>query len=176
MLAAPGPLAAPDPDVEAVAFVLDRRDEADVVGLGVGAVVPAADDRYVELAREVGVAPLADEAFGHLPDERPGVEDLVRGQPGHRAGGDVPDVVHPSLAGVEAHASQAAVDLGEVLDAHPAQLDLLARGHLQDVPVALVRDLRQLLELHGLQATMLQDPAGHHSTDPLPARSDQRLW
>ena len=61
------------------------------------AVLGAAGDRHVELARQVGERLVADEDPLELARDRRGVDELLGREPGGRAADDAADVVHPRL-------------------------------------------------------------------------------
>ena len=115
--------------------------EREVVGLRVRAVLAAAADREVELARQVAEALAADDCLLQPIGQPAGVEQLVGVEAGDRAADHVADVVHAALLRVEARRGEALQDPGCVLDGDPAQLDVLARRDVGCAASAAVGDL-----------------------------------
>ena len=131
---AAGALLAADGDVEARAVAGHRRRHRDVLRLAARAVLETPGDRDVELARQVGELLVAEEDRLEGRRHPGGVDQLARREPGGRAADDAADVVHTGLQAGEAGRLQARDHLGDLLDRHPAQLHLLARGHVGDRP------------------------------------------
>ena len=94
-------LLAPDGDVEAGQLgAVSRRQRGghrDVLGLAAGAVIEAAGDRDVELAREVRELLVAEEDTLEADRDRRGVEELAGRETGRRTSDDAADVVHSGL-------------------------------------------------------------------------------
>src|SRR5262249_26745024 len=95
------PLLAADGDVEPRHLLLvarrDCRRHRDVLGLAGCAVLDAAGDRDVELARQVGERLVAEKDLLKRRGDRRGVEKLTRRQAGGGATDDTADVVHTGL-------------------------------------------------------------------------------
>src|ERR1019366_2559991 len=104
------------------------RPQADVVDLGLGAVLEAARHRDLELPGKVGVLAVAGEERRHGTGDGKGVEGLVGVHPCDGAAEDVPGRVAAGLHGGEADGCEPAPDPGDVLDPQPVDLDGLAGG------------------------------------------------
>src|SRR5699024_9816299 len=127
-LPAGGP-AAPDPQVEARAGLgVDHADKGDVVDLVDHVETRVAGEGGLVLAREVGELGAADVLVPDLLDRRRRVDDLVGGDPGHRAAQHDAGAVAAGLHGGQAHLVEAAPDLRDVLDPDPVVLDVLTVG------------------------------------------------
>jgi len=55
----------------------ERRHQADVLRLGMAAILQAAGDGHVEFARQVGELLVAEDGLVEGPDDRRGVDQLV---------------------------------------------------------------------------------------------------
>src|SRR6267143_5700699 len=101
----------------------------------------------LELARQVaelGIErrPLPDD---FAPDE--GVDNLVVRHAREVVGGDVADAVARGLDGVHLHARQLGEDVGDLLEAGPVELQVLARREMPVGTVVLARDVGELSQL-----------------------------
>ena len=130
---------------------LRRRHESEVLGLGVGAVLAAPRDGDVELAREVGVRPAADERLRERACHWRCVEQLVGRQPGDGTADDVTNVVHPGLEREQTDPAQLVQDCRDVADPDPAELDLLSRGDVGESAPAPVGDPADRRELNRIR-------------------------
>ena len=154
----PRPVGEPSADeqVEADGAVVEAgRPQADVVDLGLGAVVAAARDAELELPRQVGVLPVAGEEVRDLASDRRCVEDLVGVDAGDRAAEDVAGRVPARLHRRDPDLLEQGPDLGHVSDPDPVQLDVLAG---REVAVAVAPD-RMVLRPAGESVDDLTDPA-----------------
>ena len=106
------------------------RPQADVVDLGLGAVLEAARHRDLELAGQVGVLAVAGEEVGDGPGDGQGVEGLVGVDARDRAAQHVAGRVAAGLDGGQADRGEPAPDPGDVLDPQPVDLDGLAGGEV----------------------------------------------
>src|SRR2546427_11878761 len=163
-------LLAADGEVEAGLVTRHRRRERDVLRLAARAVLQAAGDGDVELARQVRELLVAEEDLLEGEGDRRGVEQLTRCQPRGRAADDAADVVHPRLEAREACRLEPCDDLRHVLERHPAQLDLLARGDVGDRAARRAARLPgDLAEQAGLRRA--HDAIGHaHAHHEMPRR------
>ena len=150
------------PEVEAGrAVVAADADEGDVVDLVLGALLGAAGDRGLELAREVLVLGIADEALMRGQESGRRIEQLPRVDARQRAPDHRTGAVTACLARRETHAFDRVEDPRHVLDADPVELDVLAVGHVRDVPPEALRDPGDRAELFAGQAARREaDP--HH--------------
>ena len=122
-------------------------NDADVVEHGLAAVGDAAGEVDLELPGEA----LAD----RVPEEvaegglGPGldVEDLVGAGAGEVAAHDVADRVGACLAGGHADHRQLLEDLGDLLELHEVELDVLAGGQVAPAAGEVVGQVGHLLEL-----------------------------
>ena len=154
---------AADPDVEAGAVlgVLDA-DEGDVVDLVHDVLQRVAGDRGLELARQVRVLRVADEAVADLVDGRRRVDDLVGGDPGHRASRGSTRGQSPQASVVSRPtASRRRQISGHVLDADPVQLDVLPVGDVGGAAGEVDRDLADHAQLLAGQGTAVDADAQH---------------
>ena len=100
---------AADEHREPLLTVADHADERDAVDLGRVAAVRAGRDRDLVLARQVGVVGVAVEERRHLVVEGGDVEELVVGEAGDGAAGEVAD-------GVAAGADRRQADVAEAVE------------------------------------------------------------
>ena len=151
---AAGALLAADQHVEAVDLPAVQlaigRHQGDVLRLGVAAVLQAAGDGDVELARQVGELAVVEDQLVELVDDRRGVEQLVRRQAGDGTAADAADVVHAGLLAVQADLVQAPPDLRHVGQREPAQLNLLPRRQVAEALAELVGQVGDDAELAGV--------------------------
>jgi hypothetical protein len=109
-------------------------DDADVVEHGLAAVGAAAGEVDLELPRHALRDRVAQEvAEGGLGPRRD-VEDLERAGAGEVAALDVADGVAAGLTGGEPHRGQVAHDLGDLLELHVVELDVLPGGQVTPAP------------------------------------------
>src|SRR5438477_520179 len=128
---APRALLASDQNVEAVNLLpvklAERRHQADVLRFRVTAVLQASGDGDIELARKIAELFVAQQNVVKFLDDRRGVEQLMRRQPGDGTAAHAADIVHAGLLARQADFFQAPPDIGHVAKGEPAHLDLLAR-------------------------------------------------
>ena len=140
---------------------MHRADERHVVGLGGDVVARVSGHGRLELAREVGEARVADVAAEDLLQGPRPVDDLVLGDAGDRRAEEGPRGVAAGLEAAEPGGVETAPDLGDVLDADPVVLDVLAVGDVGGVTGEVDADAAQ--RSHGLRR---QQPAvgtdAHH--------------
>ena len=116
----------------------DERDVVDLVG-----DVLQARDRGLELARQVGEFRTADVAADDLVD-RPGrVEHLVERLAGQRRAQHHARAVAARLGGLQPDCGEPVPDLGDVLDADPVVLHVLAVADVGGVAAEFGRDLAE---------------------------------
>jgi hypothetical protein len=145
-----GRQSAADPEVEAGAELgVHGADERDVVGLGGDVVARVAGQRGLELARQVREPRVADVAAEDLVEGGRAVDDLVLGDAGHRASRGTAGRVAAGLEAAQAPRVEAVPDRGDVLDADPVVLDVLAVGDVGGVPGEVDADAAQ--GAHGLR-------------------------
>src|SRR5699024_8879685 len=113
------------------------------------------------LAREVGELGAADVLVPDLLDRRRRVDDLVGGDPGHRAAQHDAGAVAAGLHGGQAHLVEAAPDLRDVLDPDPVVLDVLTVGDVGGVAGELGRHPGDHAQLLGGQRAAV-DAHAHH--------------
>ena len=107
--------------------------EPDVVALDECPIIPGTLDRDLELAREVGESGVSGTPLTQQFAPGPGVEGLVRGDPGQRVRGDIADAVAGGLDGVQLHPRQVGEEARGVLQRQPVDLEVVPGG---EVPVA----------------------------------------
>ena len=138
------------------------RPQADVVDLDPGAVLQAAGHGDLELAGQVGVLAVAGEVGGDGLGHREGLDHLAGIDARHRARAHVAGGVAAGLDGGQAHVPEALPDAGDVGDADPVQLDVLAG---REVGVAVAEDravVGSLGEGVGRHADLADLRRGHH--------------
>ena len=141
---------AADPQVEAGAELgVHGADERDVVGLGGDVVARVAGHGGLELARQVGEPRVADVAAEDLLQGPRAVDDLVLGDAGDGRAEERPGRVAARLEAAQAGGVEAVPDLGDVLDADPVVLDVLAVGDVGGVTGEVDADAAQ--RPHGLR-------------------------
>ena len=148
------------PDVEPGAELgMDDADEGDVVDL-VGDVLPGrARDGRLELAGQVGEFVGPDELVEDRLHGRRSVDDLVGRDPGERRAQHHPGHVPAGLRRAQSDAFEGFPDVGDVFDADPVQLDVLAIGQIGCVTGVLRGDLADGAERsRGQQAPVDADP------------------
>ena len=128
-------------DGEARLAVAQDADERDAVDLGRVAAVRARGDRDLVLARQVRVVGVAVEELGGLLEDRRRVEELVVGEPGERAAGDVANGVAARARGREAGRLERGEHLRQRRQLEVVELDVLARRELALAAAEAVRDL-----------------------------------
>ena len=146
----------------AVHFLNSRR-EGDILRSGVGAVLPAAGNGYIELAGQVGVLPVADEHCGELLGNGGGVQQLVGRQAGRRAAHHGADVVHTGLQRNQPDGRQPVPDVRHLLNGEFPQLHLLPGGQVGKPHPVVGADGGQGAELVGV-ADAVGDADAHHKT------------
>ena len=128
----------------------------------------AGRDRDLVLAREVGVVRIAVEERRHLVVQRSDVEELVMGETGNGAAGEVPDGVAAGADRGQADVAKAVEDRGKRRELEVVELDRLAGGQLAGTAAVLVRELTDRAEL------LRRHPPGGQ-LDPKHERPDLRL-
>ena len=139
---------APDQRVKADRPVAPRRRKRQIVRLRVRAVVRTAANAQVELARQIAEAAPPDDHLLQAPGQRRGVDQLLRVNARQRAAHDVAHVVHARLLRSQIDRAEPLQHARRVLNANPAQLDVLPRRQIRLAPPELVGDVpdrRQLL-------------------------------
>ena len=101
------------------------RSQANIVDLGIGAPDVASGDADFELARQVVEIAVAHEEAVGFQRQRRSVEDFVGIHAGKRAAGDVAGIVSARAHGGKTGAPQSVEQLGQILNRHPMQLDVL---------------------------------------------------
>src|SRR5262245_50056954 len=154
---------APDADREAdlAGLGVARRGEADVVDLGIRAPRAAARDRHLELAREVVVSGVAGHERGRLQHQRRGVDQLVGVEPGDRAARDIARDVAARAHRGHALEPERLEDLGQALERHPVELDVLADRDVRDPVAVPFGEVGNGAELVGLEHPV-RDADSHH--------------
>src|SRR5947209_5255247 len=99
---------------------------------------------------------MPDHRVLHRARDRRSIHQLVTVDAGDGAAGDVTHVVHAGLAILQAHGVEALESGRDVPDAHPADLEVLARG---DIDVATAVVIAQGADLRDLAGR--QDAVGH---------------
>ena len=153
---------------EATFAVPDRADERDAVDLGRVAAMGARRDRDLVLARQIRVVGIAVEELRHLGMQRRHVEELVVGEAGDRAAGEVADGVAAGADRRQAGVAQPVEDRRQRAELEVVELDRLSRRQLTGAAAVLVRELADRAQLLG------RDPAGRQ-LDPEHERPDLRL-
>src|SRR3954466_1896694 len=154
------PAAPPEVVAGAELRMLDA-DEGDVIQLVVRAVHPAAVDRRLVLARQVGELGGADEALVDRADLRRCVEHLVSRNARERAAEDHAGGIAARFSGREPGGLEALEDRGDVLDADPVELDVLTVRDIGDVAAVTLGCPGDRAELLGAHAATV-DPDPHH--------------
>ena len=153
-------LLAADQDVETVDLLpvefAVRRHQGKVLRFSVAAVLQAAGDGAVELARQVCERLVIKQQVGKGSGGRAGVEQFVRRDARRRAAADAADVVHASLPAVQSDRGEPSPDLGHLVNGEPTHLHLLSRGQVAETPAVLVRQFGNDAELGGVRG-----PARH---------------
>ena len=140
---------AADPEVEARAELgVHGADERHVVGLGGDVVARVAGQGGLELARQVREPRVADVAAEDLVQGGRAVDDLVLGDAGDRRAEERPGRVAAGLDAAQPGGVEAVPDRGDVLDADPVVLDVLAVGDVGGVTGEVDADAAQ--RSHGL--------------------------
>ena len=133
--------AAADPDVEPGSELrVDDTDEGHVVRLVGDVEARRAGDRGLELPRQVGELGGADVTVPDLLQGRRAVDDLVGGDARHGRAEDDARRVAAGLGRHEADGLEALPDRGDVLDADPVELDVLAVGDVGGVAGEVLAD------------------------------------
>ena len=161
-------LATADAHREALAPVLEHRDQRDTVYLGRVALMLACGDRDFVLARQVRVLAIAVKKCRSLGNQRRHIENFVVIDARDRTSRDVAHDVAASAHRGEADAFELLENLGKLVERDVVQLDILARGQLALVAAVALGDLPDRPQPVGAQ-----DAAGdfhpHHE------RADFRL-
>jgi hypothetical protein len=152
----------PEPGLDGAVFARPGDGHhADVVEHGLATVRGAAREVDLELAGQPLGDRVADEvAVGGL-GPRADVEHLEGAGTGQVAAGDVPDGVAARLPGGEPHARQVAQHLGDPLEGHVVELDVLAGGDVAPAPAVGVGDVAEHLQLVGREGAV-GDLDPHH--------------
>ena len=106
--------------------------ESDVVDFGIGAPDGAAGDGDFEFAWEIIEFGIAGEFLVESEDQRRGVDEFVRVHAGKRAAGDIAGDVAAGARGRKTDRPEFFEDVGDGLDRHPVELDILADGNVCD--------------------------------------------
>src|SRR5829696_996048 len=113
--------------------LITRREQADVVDLGLGAVLHTAGHAHLELPRQVGVLPVPGEVVRDGLGHRVSVYYLLTSQARDGAAQNVAGRVAAGLHGRHAYLFKPAPDLRHVLHLDPVHLDVLASGQIKEV-------------------------------------------
>src|SRR5439155_6115164 len=100
-----------------------------------------AGDRVLVLARKVRPGRVPVELRRRALDDRRRVEELVGGEAGDRAAGDVADGVAAAAGARDARRLEVGEDVRQLRELEPVQLDALARRQLGVAAAVAVRDL-----------------------------------
>ena len=157
------PAACRDAEADGPVCLLDRQ-EAEVVNGSQGAIVLAAGEGDLELARQALVERVAQEVRRDRLGVGRHVEDLPLADAGQMARGHVPDGVAAGLAGGHPDFGQAAHDRPDVLERGEVQLNVLARRDVADAGGIAVGHLGDDPELRGVEA-----PEGNLDADHMHA-------
>src|SRR3990172_878167 len=155
------PAADPDRKADFPRFRVGEGGDADIVDFGVGAPDPTARDRDLVLARKVVELGIPVEHPRRRVNEGRGVYDLVGVDAGQGAAGDIPRVVPARPHRGDPAPPEALKDLGEILNPHPVELDVLADGQVRDspgVPFSEVGDRTELMR----EEESVWDPDAYH--------------
>ena len=153
---------AADADVEAGGAVLvDRARQRDVVDEAARAVLLAARDGDLVLAREVRVELVVEEVLVDRLRDRVAVGDLLVADAGQRAADDVAGDVAAGAGGREPDLLQPREDLGDLVERQPVVLEALARRAIDDPAGEVVGDLGHHLGLVGGQHALHDLRAQH---------------
>ena len=110
------------------------RDQRQVVDLRLRAILATPGHAHLELARQIGILPVAGEKIADRRRDRVGVDHLVGVDPGHRAAEHVARRIAARLHGGDADRLQPPPDLRHRPDPDPVQLDVLP-GRQVEIPV-----------------------------------------
>src|SRR5215217_5761675 len=138
------------------------RDESQIVDLRLGAVLAAAGDAHLELARQIGVLAVTGEEIADGHRDWVGVDDLFAVDPGDRAAEHVARRVAAGLNGRDTDRFKLAPDLRHRADPDPVQLDVLPRGQVE---VAVAPE-RVRLRATGVLRGALADEPGLRRGEP----------
>ncbi len=153
---------AADAQVEALGAVgVDRGRERDVVDQAARAVLGAARDRHLVLARQVRVELVVQEVVVDRLGRRVAVDDLVMRQAGHGAADHVARDVAARAGGGQADLVQAPEDLRDVVERDPVDLEALARRAVDHAAAEVLGDRGHRLGLRRAQLS-LDDLDAHH--------------
>jgi hypothetical protein len=157
-----GGQAAADAQVEAARAVgLDRRRERDVVDQPARAVLRAAGDADLVLARQVRVELVVQEVLVDRLGGRVAVDDLVVREPGHGAPDDVAGDVAAGAGGRHPDPLEAVEDLRDVLQPDPVDLEALARRAVDHAAAEVLGDRGHGLDLRRAQLALDHLDAHH---------------
>ena len=153
---------AADAQVEAARAVLgDRARQRDVVDQPARAVLAAARDRDLVLAREVRVELVVEEVVVDRLGGGVAVDDLVMREAGERAADDVARDVAAGAGRRHPDALEPLEDLGDVLQPDPVDLEALAGRAVDHAAAEVLGDRGHRLGLSGAQLS-LDDLDAHH--------------
>ena len=132
----------------------------------------AAAERRFELPAEVLAVGVAQQELGQGASVWRDVEHFIRADACVGAGRDVANRISAGLTGGDARGGKAAHKTGGVLDMHVVKLKILPGGHVRDAVGILLRQLRQSLELSGVESAggnldALHPGASHMVLGPL---------
>ena len=133
-----------------------RGDDADVVEHGLAAVGLAAREVDLELAGQALGEGVAQEVLEGGLGPRADVERLVGAGAGEVAAHHVADGVAARLAGREPDRGQQAHDLGDLLELHEVDLEVLAGGDVAPPPRVRLGDVGEHVELLGVDPAVGQ--------------------
>ena len=180
--ARPGGEAAADLDREPRPPIAQDAEKGDAVDLRGVALVRAGGDRDLVLARQVGVLAVGEEELRGLGDDAAHVEELVLGQAGERAAGDVAHVVAAGAGGGQAGGGQGGEHLRQLLHGEPVELHVLPRRQLAVAAAVARRDVADGAQLLWRQDAARQLHPQHEVAElrlvvvePVPLQADEVL-
>ncbi len=150
---------------EAALAVAEHADERDAVDLRRVAAMDAGGDRDLVLARQVRVVGIAVEELCHLVVQRRDVEELVVGEPGDRAAGEVPDGVAAGADRRQARFAEPLEHRRQRSELEVVELHRLSRRQLAGAAAVLVRELADRAQLRGCDPSRRQLDAKHERSD-----------
>ena len=147
--------------VGAVGERAGRGDDADVVEHRLAAVGRAAGEVDLELAGQPLAVRVAEQEVGGGLRPRRDVEHLLRARAGEVAAHDVAHGVAARLARRQADRRHQAQDLGRLLERDEVELHVLAGGEVAPAAGVVVGDVRERVEVFGVDAAVRDLDAQH---------------
>ena len=144
-------------------YRLQGSHRTHVVHVGQAAgLVPASGEGDLELPAEVLRVRMSHQKRGTGQRIGRRVEGLGPAHTGHRACGDISHRIAAGLARGDSHGGQSIHEVRRVVDVDIVELDVLARGHVQDVVGVLLRELSKEVHLLCRDASE-RDLNAHHA-------------